>query len=285
MWFLLPLLAAASHPYDEVLGHKLSWYSSATYCHLGDIQTWSCGDACDMLPGFKLHTSFSQEVMNNQSNVIIGIDGNTTDIIVAFEGTHNPKELIQELTNFDLVDYTPHSIPGAQVDKFFLEAYNSGRDKIIQAVTELYQTAGQRVLVTGHSLGGAIAALAALDIVLSKVAPAEDLYLYTIGEPRIGNPTWAQAMDEHVTTSYRAIHNADIIPHVPFKNMIVLEFEHHSREVWYNEGWTSYTMCGTNEDPKCSDSLNLLKFNIIDHLWYYGHWVNGHCHWFDAESN
>lgn len=129
--------------------------------------------------------------MNNPSNVVVGLDPDTTDIIVAFEGTHNPKELINELTHFVLVDYTPHSLPGAQVDTFFIQAYNDGREKIINAVTELYKTAGQRVLVTGHSLGGAIAALAALDIVLSKAAPTEDVYLYTIGEPRVGNPTFA----------------------------------------------------------------------------------------------
>ena len=111
--------------------------------------------------------------MNNPSNVVVGLDPDTTDIIVAFEGTHNPKELINELTHFVLVDYTPHSLPGAQVDTFFIQAYNDGREKIINAVTELYKTAGQRVLVTGHSLGGAIAALAALDIVLSKAAPTE----------------------------------------------------------------------------------------------------------------
>jgi predicted lipase len=53
-------------------------------------------------------------------------------------------------------------------------------------------------MITGHSLGGAIAALAALDIVLSGVARKENLELYTFGEPRVGNTDFANAMDLHV---------------------------------------------------------------------------------------
>jgi predicted lipase len=83
-------------------------------------------------------------------------------------------------------------------------------------------------VVTGHSLGGSIAALCALDLVLSDVVSSNSLTLYTFGEPRVGNPAFAAAMDKFVPRSYRVVHSADLVPHVPPSDIIVAEYLHHS---------------------------------------------------------
>jgi predicted lipase len=55
--------------------------------------------------------------------------------------------------------------------------------------------------VTGHSLGGALASLAALhiymDILDNKATP--DISLFTIGEPRVGDKDFAKKIDDLVS--------------------------------------------------------------------------------------
>jgi esterase/lipase len=133
------------------------------------------------------------------------------------------------------------------------------------------------VVVTGHSLGGSIAALAALDLVLSKVVTSENMQLYTFGEARVGNKVYADTMDKYVINSYRVVHYADIVPHLPPHDLIVMNFMHHSEEIWYNEASSSYKKCGVNENPDCMDSLDPLKLNVPDHLDYLNYHISDSC--------
>ena len=58
-----------------------------------------------------------------------------------------------------------------------------------------------QLYVTGHSLGGAIATLAAYEI--SKLYPKHRLVLYTFGSPRVGNYTFKHAFDRQVPCAWR----------------------------------------------------------------------------------
>ena len=67
-------------------------------------------------------------------------------------------------------------------------------------------------MVTGHSLGGALAAFASVDIhknigVVNKV--------YTYGQPRIGNQNMATFMSSVIPNTYRVVNYADIVTHLP----------------------------------------------------------------------
>ena len=84
-----------------------------------------------------LHSTWNITVDGNQSNVIVGVDADSTDLIVAFEGTKGIEELISELTDFELEDYTPHVLPGAKVDNFFQDAYVASAPGILAAIAEL----------------------------------------------------------------------------------------------------------------------------------------------------
>jgi dienelactone hydrolase len=90
-----------------------------------------------------------------------------------------------------------------QIHRGFLQAISSS--KTAKAVSDWFEGAGgKRVVFAGHSLGGALAALAA--ILHEKPAAA----CYTYGQPRIGliagNPQ---------TPICRFINRADIVPRVP----------------------------------------------------------------------
>ena len=70
-----------------------------------------------------------------------------------------------------------------------------------------------RIAIVGHSLGGAVATLAAFD--LSLIANPKHLYVFTYGSPRVGNQYFAQIYGERVKSTWRFVHAADPIPHLP----------------------------------------------------------------------
>jgi predicted lipase len=87
---------------------------------------------------------------------------------------------------------------------------------------------GAPIFVSGHSLGGALAAFAALDIRMNLGA---SVTLYTYGQPRVGNTAFSDLLFQELTNKYiRVTHYDDTVAHVP---PLVSYFKHAGNEVWY----------------------------------------------------
>lgn len=72
------------------------------------------------------------------------------------------------------------------------------------------------MIVTGHSLGGALATLCALDLQFNFFsAEPERIVLYSFGSPRVGNSAFRQSFNRRVSNSYRVVNGMDIVPAVP----------------------------------------------------------------------
>uniref|UniRef100_A0A914QV70 Fungal lipase-like domain-containing protein n=1 Tax=Panagrolaimus davidi TaxID=227884 RepID=A0A914QV70_9BILA len=152
-----------------------------------------------------------------------------------------------------------------------------------------------KVTFTGHSLGGAMASLAALKTVHKKLRDKNDVILYTFGQPRVGNVVLARNHDKLVPKSFRIVHSIDIVPHLPGceKKEIMgasshpcnpehLENPyHHGIEIYYphemHESNSTYFEClgePKGEDYKCSDALT---FKPEHHYQY----IYAHTHYFE----
>jgi predicted lipase len=169
---------------------------------------------------------------------------------------------------------------GVAVLDFFQDNWMETREAVVTALKEHFKP-GMRVLVTGHSLGGAVAALCAFDLITSGYVTSDELYLYTFGEPRLGNHKFAYTFDDNVPNAWRLIHHDDLIPHIPLKDMLIDHYLHHSREIWYNEAFTNYTVCGPNEDDNCAEGLPFWDWKVSDHDWYFNYGLGHHtlCNW------
>jgi hypothetical protein len=113
------------------------YYAAASYCSLDSVLSWSCGDPCNKHNDFALHQVFTVEVLGSPTNVFYGIDKTTGQVIVSFEGTDTPWELIGELTHFNQVTYGPNVVADAKVDEFFQKAYLLFRDNIISGLKQI----------------------------------------------------------------------------------------------------------------------------------------------------
>lgn len=71
----------------------------------------------------------------------------------------------------------------------------------------------REVIFSGHSLGGALATIAALKY--AKKYPELEVNCVTFGSPRVGDPKFAKYFNESVNESYRFVNDNDPIPCVP----------------------------------------------------------------------
>ncbi|TKR87344.1 hypothetical protein L596_011755 [Steinernema carpocapsae] len=195
-------------------------------------------------------------------------------IIVAFRGSQGVMQLIMEADQ-SIFQKKVKYIAGGQVSKYFFDAYNllwtGGMKDDFLTMRNKYPS--YQVWVTGHSLGGAMATLAAGVILKTELVTKENLRLVTFGQPRTGDQAFASAHDEAFSYSYRVTHKRDLVPHVPFENME--GYIHHKSEVWYNNDMLSgapYKQCKGDDNDSCSDGQ--LDWSIEDHLHYFGHMIS-----------
>lgn len=92
----------------------------------------------------------------------------------------------------------------------FYDAYKALKN-FIQDYLDRFHV-GQKIIISGHSLGGAIALLLAEAL---RNAPENDydILLYTYGSPRVGDATFVAAAEP--LTHHRMVNNNDMIPGVP----------------------------------------------------------------------
>ena len=118
--------------------------------------------------------------------------------------------------------------------------------------------------VTGHSLGGAVATLAAA--YLRKGGYTADLY--TFGSPRVGNKAFAAFTTSQSGEEYRVTHDKDPVPRLP---PIVANYRHTSPEWWLKVAAPTVSqvkICTGYASISCNAGTLGLEFD--DHTDYFG---------------
>jgi hypothetical protein len=252
--------------YREQISQQLRYFSQATYCSVDSVTSWAC-PVCKQgsLANFKLTHKFFDANTNTFGFAGLAPAAGENIIVMGFRGA-TPSAGRNWITDLNAQRVSYPGLAGATVHKGMYNAYLSiARQVNLAAKSLLANCQNCHVYVTGHSLGGAIATLAAAD--LYSLTP--DLSLYTFGSPRVGDLAFATYFDKIVPDTWRVVHNHDIVPHVPQR---FLGFRHVSREVWYyqNRNGAGFKVCGGGEDDSCSNSVNLHvdENSIKDHASY-----------------
>ncbi|KAJ1297142.1 hypothetical protein BS78_01G355400 [Paspalum vaginatum] len=262
--------------FNYTLAKAVVEYASAVYMtDLTALYTWTCSRCNDLIRGFEM-TCIIVDVQNCLQ-AFVGVDHNTNAIIVSIRGTqeNSVQNWIKDIL-WKQVDFDYPNMPNAKVHIGFYSSYNNTllRPVITNAVHKARKLHGNMgIIVTGHSMGGAIASFCALDLAIRF--GSNSVHLMSFGQPRVGNAAFASYFAKYVPNTIRMTHECDIVPHLPpyFFFLPQLTYRHFPREVWEHEvdGTTIFQVCdGSGEDPNCCRSVSVLSWSASDHLTYMG---------------
>jgi triacylglycerol lipase len=131
------------------------------------------------------------------------------DIIIAFRGSSTKGDWISNI-NASQKKF-PYTKEPCYTHRGFTGIYSSARSAILSTLRRLPQD--KPLYVTGHSLGGALASLCAVDIAANT--PFVSPHLYTFASPRTGDPAFVKVCSKRVKNSYRIANPFDIVTHAP----------------------------------------------------------------------
>lgn len=111
-----------------------------------------------------------------------------------------------------------------RVHRGFAAAYQSIHAQLVSLLP-----ADAHLTIAGHSLGGALATLAALRLNVGYQIDA----VYTFGSPRVGNGPFARAYDAQFHDfTFRIVNEGDPVPHVPW---VLGTYRHLGTRVFLND--------------------------------------------------
>jgi pimeloyl-ACP methyl ester carboxylesterase len=187
-------------------------------------------------------------------------------IIVSFRGSTTIDAWI---TNFEFDTTDTDICSGCTAHHGFWNSWVDARDRVTPAVKQASTTyPNYKISVVGHSLGGAIASLAAASLRNSGFAVA----LYNFGSPRIGGSKISTYITNQPGGNFRVTHRNDPVPKLP---LLTMGYVHISPEYYIDNK--------NKQDVNAGDiqvyqgAVNLFKGNqawlLIDveaHRWYFG---------------
>jgi pimeloyl-ACP methyl ester carboxylesterase len=165
----------------------------------------------------------ASDLLAHHELTITAVSGGSTQVfvfqgaqalIVAFRGTEQlPEDWITDLDAKPKL--RPWDVKGESI--FVHTGFADALDAVWAQLRPLLLASKHPVWFTGHSLGGALAVLAAyrLSQCEGPVTPTVG-GVYTFGQPRVGNPDLARSIPAQLSQRiFRYVNSSDIVPLVP----------------------------------------------------------------------
>ncbi|TPG76069.1 lipase family protein [Pseudomonas mandelii] len=127
-------------------------------------------------------------------------------ILIAVRGT---SELLADGLRDADASQVPFEDTESKVHRGFYESAQKAHDFVVNYLDRFY--AGQKLLICGHSLGGAVALL--LSEMLRRSPESYSIQLYTYGAPRAGDANFVAGAKDLV--HHRIVNHNDPVPSVP----------------------------------------------------------------------
>ena len=133
--------------------------------------------------------------------------------VLVFRGTQTQAEWLKNLNANQQQYISPTGKAIGEVHEGFFQLTNELTPAISEVVRQLDPTVP--FYITGHSLGAAVATLAALEIAQKVPQLRERIQLYTYASPRVYSPTLARVHSQFIPNTYRIVNLGDTVPLVP----------------------------------------------------------------------
>ena len=198
----------------------------------------------------------SHTIINNQDFIDLfghqyfsGIHEDT--VIIAFQGSYDLKDWVADVMMAKQKIPYEGTREEVKVHNGFILQYLILRESVTKKLNELSKKVNpeyKKFIFTGHSLGGALATLAALDFEYHN--PNENIECATYGCPRVGNKGFVESYNKRVPSTWRVEYESDIITMAPPK---FWGFEHVGEQLFI-------------ESKRCKFNPLRLIPNMYEHL-------------------
>ncbi len=162
-------------------------------------------EACIAQFGWCVH----DDIQRDDNRVLICYNDILGSAAIVFRGSANRQNW---LLNLDA--RMRRGDDGSTTHYGFTEAHEAMHPEVQERLNSLLDGHGyQRLLITGHSLGGALACMCAyrLRTLLSPSA----IQVITFGQPRVGTAYWQSMYNACVPNTLRVVHAYDDVPLIP----------------------------------------------------------------------
>ena len=250
--------------YDESVSRELWHFNTLAYCSKKILEKWAIGsplkEQYDQVSDITVY-----ENADTANQAFLAFNSASKTIYLIFRGSiisfHN-----WILQNFKFLKVPFTACKNCNVHRGFYQAYNNLDIKTIMSDLKALKTkhSESKVIVSGHSLGGAMANFGFLDA--CDTLKHVDLFI-TYGAPRVGDENFSNHFDtlKCGAERVRVVNHRDPIPHIP---PMRFGFRHAHSEVYYESENDPFVYCKEFEDTKCSAKFSLSAVNILDHLTY-----------------
>lgn len=274
---------------------RLARLVDISYCigTTGVSKPFNCASRCSEFPTLSLAATWNTGILLSDSCGYLAVDHGTrrTDIegdvppgeeghkaiVIAFRGTYSITNTVVDLSTVpqkylpypspdhggDDPERPDHKCDNCTVHQGFLESWQEARKLVLPELEELRaKHPDYPIHLVGHSLGGAVACLAALELTVSL--GYENVIVTTFGEPRTGNYELARYVDavfsldgdvDPEKSSYRRVtHQDDPVPLLPLTEW---GYRPHGGEIYIAKhdlppSEHDLQACTGDSDPSCS---------------------------------
>jgi hypothetical protein len=214
------------------------------------------------------------------------IASNDEHIVAAFRGTEAPTSieglkdwLLTDAVNLLIMptgdlgtDFAAAGV-GTRWHQGFIRGLNEIWEPSLAAIQAERKKSDRPLWITGHSLGGALALLAAWRL-KRKFVPVHQIY--TFGAPMVGDADASAAIDrEFGKKVYRYVNDLDPVPRLPTVSLMANEYGHCQKEVLLAAvsvaggavAGAAATVASPFADFARKTADGVLKGTLIDDLW------------------
>ncbi len=254
---------SSAYSYDINVANSSVWLSGAAYCGKNNYTSMKlAGPASNFIVENVLYDP------KTDLEGYTGVLGSSNTVYVVFRGSFSNRNWIDD---FEILKTKYHTFPNCdcEVHHGFYETTLNLKNSTIDSVNLLKKKYGySNVIVTGHSLGAAIAQMIGMELVAANISNT----VYNFGQPRVGDGTYARFVNSISELKlYRFTHDKDIIPHAP---PLDIGYVHSCQEIFENINGTLKECSLENcEDPTCANQFPLIDTNIKEHMYYLKHYL------------
>ncbi|EAU29425.1 hypothetical protein ATEG_09976 [Aspergillus terreus NIH2624] len=204
-------------------------YAAAAYCHDSyasqtphKITCWAGNCPQVEADGATIVFDFSNSTITDTSGYL-ATDDVRKAVVLAFRGSYSVRNWIAD-AEFPFAD--PGLCDGCLAELGFWTSWTNVRDSVMKHLKEtMAANPDYELVVVGHSLGAAVATLAAADL-RTKGYPSATFYAFA--SPRVANPALARFITDQ-GRNYRFTHTNDPVPKLP---LLAMGYVHVSPEYW-----------------------------------------------------